>query len=318
MYFIYNIDLKPIINLNSLFMTLYQERKLSTYLLIQQLVSETSASIIAKMPNFVQTYDLFKNEVSEINLLTGNQLLKREGNIIDKETARETMCEEASLLIFKVQGLAMNDQNTLLFNEVNYSKSALIRLPETACLAVCTIIKERVFDNLSSLAAYGVDTERYEAFVLMIADYESFIPKPRQGINSKKQATELLKLAFQKANTYVKEMIILAKIIKADEPEFYINFINSTKTTLPGYRVLSARGSVNEPDGTKIGLVLMSCKELNFKRKISKKGGFVLRSMPDGVYKFDFSRSGYVTKTVEMVFYSGTRFEINVVMEKEN
>lgn len=77
MYFIYNIHLKLIINLNSLFMTLYQERKLSTYLLIQQLVSETSGSIIAKMPNFVQTYDLFKNEVSEINLLTGNQLLKK-------------------------------------------------------------------------------------------------------------------------------------------------------------------------------------------------------------------------------------------------
>ena len=162
MYFIYNIHLKLIINLNSLFMTLYQERKLSTYLLIQQLVSETSGSIIAKMPNFVQTYDLFKNEVSEINLLTGNQLLKREGNIIDKETARETMCEEASLLIFKVQGLAMNDQNTLLFNEVNYSKSALIRLPETACLAVCTIIKERVFDNLSSFTFKTLSTPYFD------------------------------------------------------------------------------------------------------------------------------------------------------------
>lgn len=299
-------------------MTLYQERKLSMYLLVQQMISETSAGIIAKMPNFTQTYDLFKSEVSEINLLTGNQVLKRGGNIIDKETARETMCEEASLLIFKVQGLAMNDQNTLLFNEVNYSKSTLFKLPETVCLAVCNIVKERIFDNLSSLAAYGVDTERYEAFVLMIADYEFFIPKPRQGVNSKKQATDLLKVAFKNANTYIKELIILAKIIKADEPDFYMNFVNSTKVTSFAYRILSAKGTVTEPDGTRIGLVLMRCEALNFKRKVSKNGGFNIRSMPDGVYKFEFSRSGYVTKTVEMVFYSGTRFEINVVMEKEN
>ena len=65
-------------------MTLYQERKLSMYLLVQQMISETSESIIAKMPNFTQTYDLFKSEVSEINLLTGNHFLKRGGNIIDK------------------------------------------------------------------------------------------------------------------------------------------------------------------------------------------------------------------------------------------
>jgi hypothetical protein len=60
----------------------------------------------------------------------------------------------------------------------------------------------------------------------------------------------------------------------------------------------------------------MVCKELRINRKISEKGAFYLRTVPDGEYEFVFSRTDLETQVVKLNFYKGLREEVKVVMKR--
>ena len=296
-------------------MTAYQERKLSMFMVVYQYIFDTDPDLLAKMPNFVALYDLFTTQVNTINGLTGNQTLNRSGIVINKTTAREVMCKEGALLAGKVMGFASNTNNSVLFEEVNYPESILLKMADTLCLASCSIIRDRVNDNLAALASYGISSDRINAYEVMIEEFELCIPKPQSGIVSKKQATSMLEVAFKEATDLLQKMFVLTKIVKDEEPIFYIDFVNSKRITKPAYRVLSASGRVVDSNGVPIRKVTMYCSDLKFGKRTSKNGGFRLSAMPDGVYSFEFSRAGYVSKKVDLVFYSGVRFEIVVELD---
>ena len=296
-------------------MTAYQERKLSMFMVVYQYIFDTDPDLLAKMPNFVALYDLFTTQVNTINGLTGNQTLNRSGIVINKTTAREVMCKEGALLAGKVMGFASNTDNSELFEEVNYAESILLRMADTLCLASCGIIRDKVNDNLAALATYGITSDRINAYEVMVEEFELCIPKPQSGIVSKKQATSMLEVAFKEATDLLQKMFVLTKIVKDEEPIFYIDFVNSKRITKPAYRVLSASGRVVDSNGVPIRKVTMYCSDLKFGKRTSKNGGFRLSAMPDGVYSFEFSRAGYVSKKVDLVFYSGVRFEIVVELD---
>jgi hypothetical protein len=296
-------------------MTSYQERKLTMFIVFAQFIQGVLPAILALMPKFNDNFTLFLEKVNQINVLTGNQLLNRQGNRVEKETVRESMCELGESITAKIMGFATNENLYQLYSEVNFSGSYLLKIADTICLATCKIIWQKGKDNLANLGDYGITQEVLDEFKAKIDLYELTIPKPQSGVVSKKAATENLKITFKEASELMLKMFGLAKMIKKEQADFYKDFVNSKRISKPPFTVMSASGVVVDTDGERIGLVLMECAALNFKRKVSRTGGFYLKHMEDGVYEFIFSRPGYETTKVEMVFYKGTRFQVVVVMK---
>ncbi|WNM18563.1 carboxypeptidase-like regulatory domain-containing protein [Flavobacterium capsici] len=292
-----------------------QERKLSMFVVLAQFIQGTLSAILAAMPNFDNLFGEFMHKVNEINVLTGNQVLNREGNFIEKITIKELVSKQGGVIAGKVMGYASNNDLYLLYSEVDYTESGLVKLPDTLCRTTCMIIHDKALEHLANLAPYGVTAEMLGEFKANVELYELSIPKPKAGIQDKKAATAGLKVKFQEASVLVAKMFKLTRIVTTEYPEFVEEFINAKRIDKAAYYELSAKGMVVDGEGNRVGKVTMVCNELNFKRRVSASGGFYLKHMEDGVYQFVFSRPGYETTVVKMVFYKGERFDVEVVMK---
>ncbi|WNM20321.1 carboxypeptidase-like regulatory domain-containing protein [Flavobacterium capsici] len=297
-------------------MTSYQERKLSMFIVFAQFIQGTLAAILASMPNFETLFDKFLLKINEINVLTGNQMLNRKGNRLEKIYVRDSLCFDADDIASKVMAYANYENNFLLFNEVKYTKNVLLQMADTACKTCCQIIHDKALEYVTELATYGITSGVLTDFQAKIDLFELTIPKPKAGIQDKKFATEQLKEKFEEASEFLKKMFILSKTKKKDYPDFVKEFVIAKRIDKPAFVEMSARGAVVDDAGERIGKVTMECKKLNFKRRVAASGGFYLKHMENGVYEFVFSRPGYETTVVEMVFYKGTRFEVEVVMKQ--
>ncbi|MGL2964232.1 carboxypeptidase-like regulatory domain-containing protein [Flavobacterium sp. RSB2_4_14] len=305
-----------IINLNFYTMNYYQERKLSMFWSMEQFLVGTSPEILDEIPNFTVLFKQFQDKVAVLNVLSGSQALQRQGNIEEKGAVKEDLCVLAADIAGKIMAYAINSNNYQLRREVNYPKSLLMRNADTRCVTNCTIILEKGNAFLGDLATYGITEVVLTDFREMIYLYDSTIPKPKAGVVAKKAATDALRVEFREATILLDKMQLLTKVVEFSQFPFFVDFKNTKRLTKPSYRTLSAIGDVVDAEGNGLALVTMECKELGFLRKVSENGGFRLRNMPDGVYPFVFSRPAYVSKVVEMVFYSGVRYEVRVVMER--
>lgn len=292
-----------------------QERKLSMFIVFATFIQGTLGTILASMPNFSTLFDLFLQKVNEINVLTGKQMLNRRGNRLEKVFVREGLCFDADAIAANIMAYASFINDFQLFNEVKYTENSLIKMADTLCKAACLIIHEKGVAYLSVLGDYGVTQTDLDKLMDKIELFELTIPKPKTGIQSKKLATEQMKARFKDASVLIGKLFLLARSKKNAYPEFFDGFENAKRIDKAGYEELSARGTVVDDEGNPIARVTMECKALNIRRRTAASGGFYLKHMPDGVFEFIFSRPGWETTKVEMVFYKGIRTEVRVVMK---
>jgi hypothetical protein len=293
-----------------------QEKKLSMFVVFAMFIQGALSTILAAMPNFNFLFDSFLQKVNEINVLNGKQMLDRKGNKIEKIFVRESLCIDGDLIASNVMAYASYTSNFLLFSEVKYTERGLLKMAATSCKAACLIIHEKATECLPNLGEYGITQIDLDRFKDKIELFDLTIPKSKAGIQSKKLATEQLKVRFKEASELIVKMYLLARSKRHQFPEFYKGFENAKRIDKPSFDVISARGVVVDEEGNRIGKVTMECEALKFKRKTSATGGFYLKHMPDGVYDYNFSRPGWELTKVEMVFYKSTRFEVRVVMKR--
>ena len=284
------------------------------YILFIQFIEGTLPAIISLMPNFDNVFTLFLNKVNEINVLTGNQLLNRDGSAVEKNIVKAEISSIGGAFCGKMMGYAINEENHQLYSEVHYTEAGLLAKADTICHASCLIIWNKAKDNIAALASYGMVQADVDAFKAAIDLFELTMPRPKAGIVDKKAATENLKVAFGEASVLLTKLTRLSSIIKKEQPDFVLNFENTRRIDHPGYTTISCIGKVVDVDGAGVGLVTIECKALNIKRKAASSGGFYLKNMQDGVYDFTFTRPGYQKTIFKMIFYKGTRFRANVVM----
>lgn len=139
-------------------------------------------------------------------------------------------------------------------------------------------------------------------------------PLPKISTDQRKAATAGIKVAIKDGNALLKKLDGVVKTLLLSNRPFYNDYFDSrTRNELPT-RVELAVGKVIDADGNPIPIVTMTCEALGIKRKISQKGGFIIRNAPDGIYQFVFSRTGYVTVMHSINIYAGARTEVLVTM----
>jgi len=291
-----------------------QERKLSMFLVMQDYLREVPPTIIGTMPNFSDYFTTFEEKVAYLYDQAELQRVNNRGYAVDKSLLKEDLSIYGEFIAAKVMAFANNTSNSVLFDKVNYSRSKLLYLADTALVTAATIIYEQTADNLSLLTTYGITSDELDDLQRKIDDFSLALPKPRANISIKRASTTELKVVFTLCDELLKSMDLLSNTLQLTENMYYENYFNRRHTERPGYRRLLAKGIVKNVLGERMGNVWMVCTALGIKKRVRSSGGFYLKNIPDGTYQFEFRRIGFVTTVVTInIFYSVTA-EVEVVM----
>ncbi len=295
-------------------MTQQQEKKLSMFLVMQDYLREVSPTIIGTMPNFSDYFTTFEEKVAYLYDQAELQRVNNRGYAVSKSLLKEDLSVYGEFIAAKVMAFAHNTSNSVLFDKVNYSKSKLLALADTALVTAATIIYEQTADNLSLLTTYGITSDELDDLQRKIDDFSLALPKPRANISIKRASTTELKVIFTLCGELLKSMDLLSNTLQLTENNFYENYFNRRHTEKPGYRKLLVKGFVRNEAGEPMGNVWMVCPALGIKKRVRSSGGFYLKNLPDGIYEIEFRRTGYVTAVVSMVLFYGVTAEVVVTM----
>jgi hypothetical protein len=266
------------------------------------------------MYGFVAVNDAFKAEVLSLAGYLRIQGLDRTGLAKSKGERRADLEIFGTEMCANAMAYAVEIENVVLFEEVNYKIGAFSRFSETRLVIICEIVLEKVNEHLDGLADFGITALRVADFQASINRFAQAKPKPTGGRQTKKFATEQIKEGFKRADGHLKKMDGLAKCLEFSEPEFYRNYCISRKIDGTARRMIKCRGRIVDQAGAPVPFVLMTCETLGLKRKTTKNGTFRMQNALDGPHLITFSRPNFETVVQEISFYQGERTEVVVVM----
>jgi uncharacterized membrane protein len=196
---------------------------------------------------------------------------------------------------------------------------------------------DRAQANLTALADYGIAEATQTALQNAIASFVHSIPKPRLGITEKKQSTIQLATNFEVADDALNNIDTIIDIIKVAQANFYNGYKNARKIVLTGTNSLTLKGFVTDATtGEPIkGVTLNFCpecaeptqkaaangisaakEEIVLTKKTAEKGGFNIKTLPEGIYRVTIKKNGYQEQVVTVTVNDGELGDLNVELMK--
>ncbi len=294
-------------------MKIIQERKLSMYLVVNDVLKGASATTMAQIPKFGEHATAFDGNVTQLQTTREEQELDGRGLTVNKQVLKIALIAEAMDAANKLKAFALNTDDAVLAAEVGYSESALVKSADTVLRDKCQVIHSRAVVHAAALVDYGITATDITDLQTAITAYQVAIPKPRLAITVKKQVTDQLDQLFDASDALLNKLDVLAEIVKNTDPVFYQQYNNARKVTGPGYRKLPVMGLVKDA-GTLLPLsgVTITVEETNLKRKTTAKGYFQLKSLAEGMYVFTFYKNGYQAHTLPVAITKGERVNLEV------
>lgn len=297
-------------------MEIIQERKLSMYLVVKDLLSQTSnATIVTALPSFGGFLTSFNSGVTSLQTIREAQELDRTGIAVNKNELKIDLIFKAIDIARKVTAYAKANNLSILAGEVSYSESDLKKSADTILRDKCQVIYAKANANLTALATFGVTAALLTALQTAITNYNFAIPRPRLGIVTKKQATNQIKVLFKSIDILLEKMDSIVEVVRNSQLVFYKNYIDARIIIDASYSKLSLRGVVSDRNELPITGVRVKIKNTTIETKTTAKGNFQLKHLADGIYTLVVSKNGYVEKEVIVNITSGERTEITIVLE---
>lgn len=310
-------------------MTSRQESKLSMYLAVKDLLSG-NASIVSSLPNYAGFYTALQNAIVQIQTYGEQQMFDKKGIKVSKVQLRNTLVMLAADTSRKMQAYAKFANNQLLLSETKFTESDLKLAPDTALRDNTQGIYNRAQTNLAAVAPYGISAATQTTLLNAINAFVAAIPKPRLGTADKKLSTLQVKNGFIAADGALSNIDTLVEILKLTQQNFYSNYKTARKIIETGTSSLAVKALIidaitGEPiKGVKVKFSLdTSATKAKAARivddvvkKTAEKGGFIIKSLPSGMYKVTLSKNGY-TELIETIAVSeGELTELNIQLSK--
>lgn len=294
-----------------------QVRKLNMFMVLWSFLNSLPQTIIALMPHFEDYFNDFKARVALLdeqnNLQTQNTLVYRSVKI----NKRELMVNDVQRLIFNVVAAVDYEENLILRESVAYSRSTLLKLPEQVCVMLCLQLHTIGEENLSILVPFGESSLTLEGLKGLILEYKESIPISKIKTDIRVMATKEILVEFKSVSEMVNKMTRAFRRLILTHNSDYRGFMISRKLVKSITLPLSIKGRLIDEAGVGVYLVKIVVEEVHRKqiKRSSKAGRFQYKNMEDGVYHLIFSRSGFVTKKIEVYITKGIRTEFTVVLE---
>ena len=289
-----------------------------------------NTAITTPLPNFQTNFTTVQNTIPQIQAIAELQDFDKTGIAENKGQLKTTLCVLSDDYSRKLTTFAKFTNNTLLLREVKISATELKRCADADLKTKAQELYDRAQTNLAALATYGITAATQTTLQTAITAFNTAIPKPRLGINERKQATEQLAVLFKSVDAALANMDSAVEIIRLTQPNFYNGYKNARKIIETGSNTLAVKGKVidainGEPlKNAIISFVLTGdatmMKTTNGNGKLTKKtaakGGFMVKSLAEGTYQVTISKPGYKDQIITVNISNGEMSELNIGLDK--
>lgn len=261
--------------------------------------------ITESLPAFSTNFEKLQIIRGQIHLEVEGQAADGSGATVSKTSLRQNLAMLGADTARKLVAFATIRKNNKLLNEINYTESELLRLPDTVLADTCQMIHSRAQTHLAALAGYQVTEATQAALQEAIDAYKAAVPAPRLKQVKQSQASKQLNKLFAQANEILANMDALVEIVRLSEPAFYSGYklaraivdnagkkmalkalVSDAQSTLPlqGVSVSLWANGDSTPDTSKPALVV---------KKTAGKGGCYVRKLAPGSYLAELKKAGY-------------------------
>ena len=307
----------------------YQESKLSMYLAARDYMGASTA-ILNPLPNFQANYTVLQNTILQIQYGGEQQNFDKKGIAISKNQLKQNLVTLAADSARKLTAYAKFNNNQTLMAEVDYSESDLKRRADTNLRDAAQGIYDRAQPIVASLSTYGITGATQTALLNAINAFNAAIPKPRLGISEKKQSTAQLAALFKTADTALDNIDTAVEIVRLSQVNFYNGYKAVRKLVLTGGGSVSVKGTVidattGDPLKSATLKFITNGNEAKLKaqngnseliKKTAAKGGFMIKSLAEGVYQVIISKPGYKEQIATVNVSDGELSLLDIKLEK--
>jgi len=310
-------------------MNILQKVKLSMYMVVKDFLS-FNKTIVENLPNYLANATVLENNINQIQAVAELQEFDKTGIADKKKQLRASLIAQAEDFSHKLVAYATNTGNMILLKEVKYSKSELNRAADADLKNMTQCIYDRANANIATLGDYGITDGMLTTFLATISSFNEAIPTVREGATSKKLYTTQLENLYKATDAAIDNIDKIVEIVRLSQPDFYTGYQNSRMIINTAGGTVALKGVVTDaasleplkgatititPTGGSAALNPNGAGEAIVK-KTAEKGGFMVKSLPEGTYSATIAKSGYKEQVVAVAVTDGEMSELNVEQTK--
>ena len=288
-----------------------------------------NASITASISQFALLFTQFTNDIDLLQNLREQFATNHSGVTENKNILKADLITELSDLIRRILVYAKITNNQILETEVNYTDKKLDVLTNNDLCDISQIIYARGNANSTALASYGVTATTLSTVKTAIDSFTQALPqialirKERKTINM--QIDELLKKIM--AELHILDCLI--DILKKAQPNFHEGYKEARRIDKTAFNTLSLIGKAKDAGTGKdlsratisINPALTTAADTTttalITKKIAGKGGFKVKSLPEGNYTLTISKYGYETQEINFSINGKETTRVHLSLEKQ-
>ena len=297
-----------------------QESKLKMYLTLR-ICLLSNPTITAKLPNFDEFMTALNNAIDQIQNSSEQQQYNTRGVAENKQELRELLITITVDASSKIQAYGKYIHDTVLLAETKFTKSMLKIVGALELQDIANGLHSRINSHITALTPYGLTTATQDDYRSAIDAYAESIPQTRQSQLKSKENTLKEAQGFMAADEAITNIDALVEIVKLTEPAFYANYRNAHKIVNQGTGTLQVQGVVTEAaTGKQIPNAILTFRlsgqtEVVVEKETAAKGGFMIKSLPEGIYSITVSKMGFQTQTITVVVRWDELCNVDVALE---
>ena len=308
-----------------------QQSKYNMYLTTDDFLSAND-SITTTLPRYQEFRASFQNGISQIRSSNEQQSIDKSGIANKKSQLRKLLVKLGADTSRKIQSYAKIENNQILLSEAKFSESDFKYATDSDLETFAQSTYDTAQTQLGNLAQYGVTNETQNDLIRALTDFRAAMPTPRNGAIGTKLSTEQIAKAFTATDKALDNIDALVEIVRISQPEFYSGYKSARKIIDTAAGSLQIKGFVTDAstgEGLKGATVslelnnnsngLLKAKASNsesIKKKTADKGGFNIKTLPEGTYSATVSKNGYADVVTTIAVTNGELAVLNVELIK--
>jgi len=303
-------------------MNLLQIRKLKMYLAIRVLL-RANPDILAKLPNAQEYLTALDAAILDIQTYSAKQ---QQGidEILDLEKKQKALLI-ADLMETqrRIQAYAAHQKIDTLLNMLKLSENYLNRLEDVKLIEFGKSIHSKANELLTDLSLYGITPITQTALLNDITQYETLIPQISNAKQDKKDVTGTLSESYKNADNAVSNLDKQVELVHISDPKFYADYKALRKVYVPTgvmqlvAKIMDAETGAGIPNAT-VTLTQTDATAEPIVKQTADKGGFQIKSVPNGIYSVTVVKLGYLTQTLNLTLPGDEPYYLEVRMVKNS
>ena len=253
------------------------------------------------------------------------------GISVEKKKAKSEISEDIYRLTGSLRSFATDNNNDLLYQEIDESKSGINKKADEDVLNYCNLVIDRLTQYQKELKPYGLTADELVNLTKQRDAFQEILLRPAQMRKNVKVATANIKSIISKALKLLNDSIDNDMLqYKEKKPELYKQYtvlreIDDSQTTHK-----SIIGTVHDADSdcdgredecalahVKVTATFKAGQDIaNMHTTTSAKGNYQFTSIPDGLCTLTFTHEQYETVTKEITVYSDKATKVDIKMKK--